>query len=200
VVEIAGHHNTAICGIDLKRVELSGWRPCFTTLATNPDTATQLLSNIQQLVDYRSGLLESLGLRKWDLKLGPAVFFVIDELAELLAIDNKSIADALNDPDNTRKTISTAKNIATVRIDMLASLTRLARFAGVTIVCATQYPLANIVPSELRSNLTFDKHTRCRAHYPTDEQITARANQTAHLQIPANQLFHYPPIVNNQAA
>ncbi len=151
--EIAGHPQTAICGIDPKRVELAGWRPRCSVLATDPTEITRLLSGLQHLVDYRSDLLESKGLRMWNLTLGPAVFVVIDELAELLAIDNKTIAEALKDPTKAKKTISLAKDVASIRLDMLASLARLARFAGVTIVCATQYPLASVVPSELRSNL-----------------------------------------------
>jgi DNA segregation ATPase FtsK/SpoIIIE-like protein len=83
------------------------------------------------------------------------VLLVVDELAELAALDNHVIAQALREPGKeATQAIRTAKEEVGLRLGLLASITRLARFVSVTVLCATQYPLAQVVPSELRSNQT----------------------------------------------
>lgn len=153
---LAGDANTVIVGIDMKGgVELGPWQPRLTTLATSPADATRLLARIYQLVEHRASILRAAGRRKWQPTDGPAVLLVVDELAELAALDNHIIAQALRNPGKeATQAIKQAREEVGLRLGLLASITRLARFVNVTVLCATQYPLAQVVPSELRSNLT----------------------------------------------
>ncbi len=95
---LAGIPNVAICGVDLKLVELSPWRDRLTVLATTPAEAHQLLIYLRRLIRDRAEFLQSRGLRIWDDQHGPWVVVLIDELAELQAIDVDVLADAVNDP------------------------------------------------------------------------------------------------------
>lgn len=153
---LAGDANTVVVGIDLKGgVELGPWQPRLSALAISPADATQLLARIYELVENRAAILRAAGRRSWTPADGPAVLLVVDELAELAALDNHIIADALRNPGReATQAIKQAKEEIGLRLGLLASITRLARFVSVTVLCATQYPLAQVVPSELRSNLT----------------------------------------------
>ncbi|MEM9562167.1 MAG: FtsK/SpoIIIE domain-containing protein [Actinomycetota bacterium] len=153
---VAGDPNTIIVGIDLKGgVELGPWEPRLAVLASSPGDATQLLASVYELVEYRAAILRAAGRRKWRPSDGPALLLVVDELAELAALDNHVIAQALRNPGKeATASIKQAKEEVGLRLGLLASITRLARFVSVTVLCATQYPLAQVVPSELRSNLT----------------------------------------------
>ncbi len=153
---LAGDRNTVILGIDMKGgVELGPWEPRLTVLASSPADATRLLARVYELVEYRAAILRAAGRRKWAPADGPALLLVVDELAELAALDNTVIAEALRNPGKeATQAIKQAKEEVGLRLGLLASITRLARFVSVTVLCATQYPLAQVVPSELRSNLT----------------------------------------------
>ena len=153
---LAGDPGTTIVGIDLKGgVELGPWDPRLTSLATSPADATRLLARVYDLVEHRATILRGVGRRDWTPADGPAVLLVVDELAELAALDNHVIAEALRNPGReATQAIKQAKEEVGLRLGLLASITRLARFVSVTVLCATQYPLAQVVPSELRSNLT----------------------------------------------
>ena len=154
---VAGMEDVAVVAIDMKGgVELAPWEPRLSVLAASPSDATKLLSDVQRMVETRAALLRSLGRREWSPDLGPSVLFVIDELAEMAALDPKALAAAIADPKEGKKLhLVPAKDSAAMRLDILASIVRLSRFVHVSVLAATQYPLASVVPSELRSNLTL---------------------------------------------
>ncbi len=151
----AGHPNTAICGIDLKLVELSPWSKRLTALATTPAEADELLVDLRDLIRDRAELLRTKGLRKWSDALGPWVLLIVDELAELQAIDADRLATAVETGTGGSQAIKEAKNGQQIRTALLGSIARLARFCGVTIVAATQYPSAEVVDQQIRTQLTI---------------------------------------------
>ncbi len=69
--ELAVHADTAICGIDLKLVELSPWEDRLTTLATTPAEADRLLVDLRNLIRDRAEFLRARGMRKWEPEHGP---------------------------------------------------------------------------------------------------------------------------------
>jgi S-DNA-T family DNA segregation ATPase FtsK/SpoIIIE len=152
---LAGHADTAICGIDLKLVELSPWQDRLTVLATTPGEADRLLVDLRNLISDRAKFLRSRGLRKWDPAYGPWVVVLIDELAELQAIDADRLADALDTGEGGKNALRDGRQNQQVRTAVLGSLARLARFCGVTIVGATQYPSAEVIDQQIRTQLTI---------------------------------------------
>ena len=151
---VAGRADTAIVGIDLKLVEQSMWAQRFTTCATTTGEADQLLADLRQLIQDRARLLQANGLRMWRSEFGPWVLFVVDELAELAGFDPDALIGAVESGD-TNSIIRASRNTAQIRIALLGSLARLARFCGVTIVAATQYPSAEVIDQQIRTQLTI---------------------------------------------
>jgi hypothetical protein len=80
---------------------------------------------------------------------------VVDELAELHALDAATLAHAVTEPDTATATLRAGRNGQQVRTGLLGSLARLARFCGVTIVAATQYPSAEVIDQQIRTQLTI---------------------------------------------
>ena len=152
---LAGIPNVAICGIDLKLVELSPWRARLTVLAVTPDEADRLFVDLRNLIRDRARWLEDHGHRKWHDRFGPWVVLVLDELAELQALDANTLADAVLDPDTAQAILRSGRNSQQIRTALLGSLARLARFCGVTIVGATQYPSAEVLDQQIRTQLTI---------------------------------------------
>lgn len=152
---LAGHPNTAICGVDLKLVELWPWRDRLTVLATTPGEADRLLVDLRRLIADRARFLQAHGYRIWEAGFGPWVVVVIDELAELQAIDADQLAAAIESGDGGQKALRAGRNSQNVRTSLLGSLARLARFCGVTIVGATQYPSAEVIDQQIRTQLTI---------------------------------------------
>lgn len=150
----AADPDTAICGIDLKLVEQWPWRDRFTTCATTTETADLLLVYLRQLIRDRAEFLQAHGLRMWEPRFGPWVLVVIDELAELAGLDPDALMAAALTGDN-KDVLRNGRNAAQVRIALLGSLARLARFCGVTIVAATQYPSAEVIDQQIRTQLTI---------------------------------------------
>ena len=153
--ELAAHPDTAICGVDLKLVELSPWEDRLTVLATTPAEADRLLVDLRNLIRDRAEFLRARSLRKWDPEHGPWVVILIDELAELQAVDAELLADAIETGEGGQQAIKAGKNGQQVRTAILGSLARLARFCGVTIIGATQYPTADVIDQQIRTQLTI---------------------------------------------
>jgi len=147
--------NVAICGIDLKLVELSPWQDRLTVLAVTPGEADQLLVDLRNLIRDRARFLQTNGHRKWEDRFGPWVVLVVDELAELQALDADTLAAAIDDPDSAASVLRSGRNGQQIRTGLLGSLARLARFCGVTIVGATQYPSAEVIDQQIRTQLTI---------------------------------------------
>ena len=152
---VAGRADTAIVGIDLKLVELSPWNRRLSALATTPTEADQLLVSLRHLITTRAAWMEANGHRRWDSQFGPWVLVVIDELAELQAIDADRLADVIETGEGGPAAIREAKNGQQVRSALLGSLARLARASGVTIIGATQYPSAETIDQQIRTQLTI---------------------------------------------
>ena len=154
IAAIAGRADTAICGIDLKLVEQWPWRHRMTYCATTVVAADLLLAYLRSLIQQRASLLQSMGLRMWSSEHGPWVLVVVDELAELAGLDPGTLIDAVTTGD-TNRVIRDGRNAAQVRIALLGSLARLARFCGITIVAATQYPSYEVVDQQIRTQMTI---------------------------------------------
>ena len=154
IASVAGRSDTAICGTDLKLVEQWPWRSRMTTCATTTHAADRLFADMRSLIQYRAELLQSLGLRMWSTDLGPWVLLVVDELAELSGLDPDTLIDAAT-TGATNNVIRDGRNAANIRIALLGSLARLARFCGITIVAATQYPSYEVVDQQIRTQLTI---------------------------------------------
>ena len=152
---VAADPDAAICGIDLKLVELTPWAPRLTALATTPAEADQLLLALRDLIRERARFLQANGLRRWSAEHGPWVLFLVDELAELQAIDADMLATAIETGEGGPAALREAKNNQQIRTALLGSIARLARFAGVTIVGSTQYPSAEVLDQQIRTQLTI---------------------------------------------
>ena len=152
---LAEDPNTAIVGVDLKLVELSPWSDRLTSLATTPGEADQLLVALRDLISTRARFLKDNGHRKWATEFGPWVLVVIDELAELQAIDADRLADVIETGEGGPAALREARNGQQVRTALLGSLSRLARFCGVTVIAATQYPSAEVIDQQIRTQLTI---------------------------------------------
>ncbi|MGA5411609.1 FtsK/SpoIIIE domain-containing protein [Streptomyces lavendulocolor] len=135
--------------IDMKpgAVEFGPWRRSALALADTPSRAMQLLKTVWAEVERRGALLAELGEKKWiPGKHGPAWFVFIDELAELI-----------------RRVPSAAK--------LIESLLQVARFVGITLVCATQSP----------SNRVFGGSTDGRQQYQVRIGLGAKESTTSNL-------------------
>ncbi|MEU1221346.1 FtsK/SpoIIIE domain-containing protein [Streptomyces microflavus] len=141
--------------IDLKpgAVELGPWRDCARAFAETPTEALALLRYVWAEVERRGQYLADLGkklgrpVKKWvPGEHGPAWFVFIDELAELM-----------------RQVPSAAK--------LIESLLQVARFVGITLVCATQSP----------SNRVFGGNTDGRQQYQVRIGLGAKESTTANL-------------------
>ncbi|MFI8265314.1 FtsK/SpoIIIE domain-containing protein [Streptomyces sp. NPDC085665] len=141
--------------VDLKpgAVELGPWRHCALALGDTPSRAMQLLKMVWAEVERRGAYLNQLSerlgkpVRKWIPGVhGPAWFVFIDELAELV-----------------RKVPAAAK--------LVESLLQVARFAGITLICATQSP----------SNKVFGGSTDGRQQYQVRIGLGAKESTTSNL-------------------
>ncbi|MFD3815155.1 FtsK/SpoIIIE domain-containing protein [Streptomyces rubiginosohelvolus] len=135
--------------VDMKpgAVEFGPWRDCALALADTPSRAMQLLKGVWSEVERRGALLAELGEKKWiPGKHGPAWFVFIDELAELV-----------------RRVPQAAK--------LIESLLQVARFTGITLVCATQSP----------SNRVFGGSTDGRQQYQLRIGLGAKESTTSNL-------------------
>ncbi|MER7937894.1 MULTISPECIES: FtsK/SpoIIIE domain-containing protein [unclassified Streptomyces] len=141
--------------IDLKpgAVELGPWASCSIALADSAQKALTTLEWLWEEVQRRGELLAELGrqqgkpVKRWIPGVhGNAIFVFIDELAELM-----------------RQLPGGAK--------ILESLLQVARFVGITLVCATQSP----------SNRVFGGTTDGRQQYQVRIGMGAKESTTANL-------------------
>lgn len=82
-------------GIDLKRVELARWQslPHCQGIAKDPNAALEMIERVNGIVDSRLAIMERAGQTKWN---GGDVYLIVDELAELLAVNRKAVVDGLS--------------------------------------------------------------------------------------------------------
>jgi hypothetical protein len=134
-------------GIDLKKVELSGFRAYSNVvlgIATTLEDALTVLRFGQQTMMKRYAELEQLGLNNFlDLpEKGQALMIMVDEAGELLSPSGVKTDEGKADDE--------MKGEASM---IISSIARLGRAAGVHLVIATQRPDATILPGETKANL-----------------------------------------------
>lgn len=134
-------------GIDLKKVELSGFRAYSNVvlgIATTIEDALTCLRFAQQTMMKRYAELEQLGLNNFlDLpEKGQALMVMVDEAGELLS------------PSGVKSEEGKAEDEMKGEAAMIiGSIARLGRASGVHLVIATQRPDASILPGETKANL-----------------------------------------------
>lgn len=133
------HTQSKLIGVDLKAgLELALYEPHLTELAASHSEALEALRNAETLMLERLQTLKATRRRKWEGS--DRVVVIIDELAETLALDFSL------EPKE-------AKEQQREILGIITRIARIGRAPGVSLVCATQLPRYDIVPTELRSNL-----------------------------------------------
>jgi S-DNA-T family DNA segregation ATPase FtsK/SpoIIIE len=137
--------------IDGKLVELLPWAPIADEfVGNNPAHCLTTLTRAQTEMDRRYGILARTGRRKItrddSLK---AMLIVIDELAYF----SVTVGD-----DKTRAAF----------ITLVRDLVARGRAAGVIVVCATQRPSADIIPTSLRDLFGYRLAFRCTTDSSSD--------------------------------
>lgn len=127
--------------IDPKRVELVDYKDLPHTLryASEPAEMVQALQYAMELTEDRYRTMQRQRAKKWD---GGQLYVIIDEFADLMTTNRKQVQP------------------------LIQRLAQIGRAAGVHIILATQCPLANVIPTEIKVN--FDAilglRTATKAH------------------------------------
>jgi DNA segregation ATPase FtsK/SpoIIIE-like protein len=141
---LAGHRDTALFGIDPKRVELTPWRSRFSTLAVGNEASPTLLllTDLVSEVQRRAEVLAERGVLFTNPSPEmPAMVLVIDEWAELAAAGtNKERTEAH---------------------DLLRRFLSLGRAVGGSVIAATQRPTSDTVDTGTRALLAHRLALRC---------------------------------------
>jgi DNA segregation ATPase FtsK/SpoIIIE-like protein len=158
---LARQRDTALVGIDPKRVELTPWRDRLSALvAGNEAEATlRLLRDLVAEVQQRAARLAELGLvaARPDPQM-PALVLVVDEWAELAA-------------EGTSKQRAEAH-------DLLRRYVSLGRAVGCSAVLATQRPTSDTVDTGTRALLAHRLALRCGDRWQS-EAILGQGNDQA---------------------
>ena len=122
--------------VDPKRVELSFYKdmPHTGLFATEPYEIEDLLKKCMRIIDKRTEEMKEQHKRFYD---GPRLHIFIDEMADLM-LTSKTAADHIQ------------------------RIAQLGRAANVQLVCATQCPLASVIPTRIQVNfgVIIGLHTR----------------------------------------
>lgn len=134
-------------GIDMKKVELSQLRQYGVAVGTTMEDACDISCFVQKVMMDRYELMERLGINNWeDIPKeydGPAILLLVDEAGELLAeIKGKDEISKANQEyqDKIRAAFE--------------SIARLGRAARVFLVCAAQRPSSDVIPMQVRQNMS----------------------------------------------
>lgn len=152
--------------IDLKRVEFSKYKDtmhCITFAKTIPEI-WRTLTSLSDLIENRFEKMEQEGKVEWD---GSIIHVFVDEMAELM-LKGKSLSS------------------------MFQSICEIGRAAGVQVVCATQCPLAKVIPTEIKVNfpIIVGLHTSSARH----SRNILEVNGCEHLPMYGEALIQYPTI------
>lgn len=125
--EDAAEHQLLL--VDLKRVEFSKYRNTAHCIgfAKTPAEITILLDYLRRTISDRLDDMERRGLDEWD---GMTIHLIIDEMAELM-LNGREFSDALQ------------------------SICQIGRAAGIQVICATQCPLATVIPTRIKVNFAI---------------------------------------------
>ena len=126
--------------IDLKRVEFSKFKDtahCI-TFAKTVQEAMETLDYVSDVIESRWEEMERRKIDTWD---GAILHVFVDEMAELM-LKGKELASHFQ------------------------SICEIGRAAGVQVVCATQCPLAKVIPTEIKVNfpVVIGLHTQSARH------------------------------------
>lgn len=124
--------------IDPKRVELVQYKhlPHTVAYASEPGEPEKALKQAIAIIEDRYQYMQKHGLRKWD---GADVYVIIDELADLMTTDRKTIQP------------------------LLQRICQIGRAARVHVIAATQCPLAAVIPTAIKVNFDSRVGLRCRS-------------------------------------
>ena len=159
--------NVGVVGIDLKQgAELKPWERRLSAFASTGEQVDELFYRLRFEVERRQVFLAEQGARKWRAEFGPWMVVVFDEFAELGVADLSRLIEATQlaqdaAGDRELKTMmQAARHRMALRSGILESFARKCRALGVVIVAATQYPTADVVDTQVRSQ--FEIRFMCR--------------------------------------
>lgn len=114
--------------IDPKRVELVEYKylPHTIKYASEPNDMVAALELALTFIETRFDLMQAVGLKKFN---GSHIYVIIDELADLMTTDKKRV------------------------MPLIQRICQIGRAAGVSLVAATQCPLATVIPTEIKVNM-----------------------------------------------
>lgn len=129
--------------IDPKRVELNEYRklPHVIRYASEPAEMIQALDYAMTITETRYKEMQRKHLRKYE---GPAVYVIIDELADLMTTNRKQVQP------------------------LIQRLAQIGRAASVHIIAATQCPLSAVIPTPIKVN--FDARVALRTRSAQDSR------------------------------
>lgn len=129
--------------IDPKRVELSEYRklPHVIRYASEPVEMIQALDYAMTITETRYKEMQRKQVRKYE---GPAVYVIIDELADLMTTNRKQVQP------------------------LIQRLAQIGRAASVHIIAATQCPLSAVIPTPIKVN--FDARVALRTRSAQDSR------------------------------
>ena len=121
-------HEVQFIFIDPKRVELVEYRnlPHTIKYASEPNDMVAALELAMSYIDSRYDLMQSIGLKKFN---GSHIYVVIDELADLMTTDKKRV------------------------MPLIQRIGQIGRASKVSLVAATQCPLATVIPTAIKVNM-----------------------------------------------
>ena len=127
--------------IDLKRVEFNKYKNtkhCAYVATTYEEAEKCLITLRNRIIQPRIEDMDQRGIDTWD---GTVIHLIIDELAELILQDKKIIPQ-------------------------LQSICQLGRAVGIQVICATQCPLAEVIPTKVKVNfpVLIGLHTASARH------------------------------------
>ena len=132
------NHEVEFILIDPKRVELVEYKnlPHTIEYASEPDDMVKALEYAITCTESRYNAMARAGVKKWE---HGKIYVIIDELADLMTTDKKRV------------------------MPLIQRLCQIGRAAGVSVIAATQCPLATVIPTPIKVN--FD--TRIGLHTVT---------------------------------
>ena len=164
--------------IDPKRVELSQWRdmPHTVKYASEPDEMRDALDLAMHITENR---FREVTRKKGHQKKysGPDLYIIVDEFADLMTTQRKHIAPTIQ------------------------RLAQLGRAAKVHLIIATQCPLRQIIPTEIKCN--FDSRFGLRTRSAQDSrniieraglETLPRYGQAVYMTPEGEQLYNIPMI------
>lgn len=166
--------------IDPKRVELSQWQRVPHTIAYSSEPADMVhaLRYAMTITENRFQLMQSKGKRKFP---GGDVYIIIDEFSDLILTQKRTVKP------------------------LIQRLAQIGRAANVHIVLATQTPISQVLPTEIKCN--FDSRFALRTRSAQDSrnitgfkgcELLPRYGQAYYITPSETKLYNVPMIEDSQ--